>query len=68
MVDTKIIYITKGTIIPLRVTEMTPHWGHHHNLIGHLRLLLHTPPVPVESPIVTEVTESNGHGVVASYW
>ena len=64
-----LLHIYIGTVIPLRVTELTPHWGHHQNLIGNLRLLLHTPPVAsMKSPISTEVTESNGHGVVASYW
>ena len=56
---------TAVTIIP-RVTEMTLHWGHHHNLIGHLRLLLHTPPVTSVKSIIA--TKSNGDGVVASYW
>jgi len=51
---------TAATIIPC-VTEMTLHWGHHHNLIGHLRLVLHTPVTSVKSIIATK---SNGDGVV----
>ena len=59
--------IIVGEIIPLRITEKTLPWGQHHNLIGHLRLLLYT-PLNAQSSLVTEVHENDGHGLVATYW
>ena len=56
-----------GEIIPLQITEKTSLWGQHRNLLGYLRLLLYT-PLNAQSSLVTEVHESNGHGLVATYW
>ena len=61
------ILLSVGKIIPLRVTEGTSPWGQHDNLISHLKLLLHT-PINSQSGMVNEVYESDGHGLVATYW
>jgi len=62
-----IILLSVGKIIPLRVTEGTSPWGQHGNLIGRLKLLLHT-PINAQSGLKVEVYESNGHGLMATYW